>query len=140
MMMRTKPLKELRDQYFQSLGLVTKGAPKADVDVNLDNVAIGELHYHNGNTEVAGIFVHPDYRKQGYGQRLMNELHLHSEGIVWLRTHWTMPDAIRMYQRIGYSIYDYTDTDVFMELRNGNQPQRSESTRGTTGTTTCPEV
>ncbi len=55
---------------------------------------------------LANIAVHPDHRRKGYGQRLLEaviaEARKHSCGRVMLEVRRSNTDAIRMYERNGF--------------------------------------
>ncbi len=83
--------------------------------------------YESGQVEIKRMFVHPDFRGQGIGlfilkelERWAAELHYHT---CILETGKMQPEAIRLYQKAGYSImksygqYLHVENSVCMNKR-----------------------
>lgn len=81
----------------------------------------------NDTVEIKRMFVHPDYRKRGIASSILNELELWASEINYsytiLETGINQPEAISLYQKLGYSIipnyppYDQMKNSVCMKKR-----------------------
>ena len=118
---------ELHRDHYKNLGLDYKDPEWCNFDyfVNIDDKAIGALYYEDNYTEVVSIFVDPKCRQQGYGSKVMNDLHSKRNGIYRLSTYFVMQEAIKMYQKFGYQIVDVDGDQVIMEYNNGYNEIRS---------------
>lgn len=89
----------------------------------IDNGIIGSVRAkeQNGTVYIGKLMVHPDYRHKGYGSKLLAEIESYFPNKRYeLFTSTRSKDNIRLYQKIGYTIFDYkTVSDelqlVFME-------------------------
>ena len=61
----------------------------------------------DGTVYIGKLMVHPDYRGRGYGTRLLTEIERYfPEKRYELFTSTRSRDNIRLYQRMGYEIFD----------------------------------
>ncbi|RBQ04880.1 GNAT family N-acetyltransferase [Pedobacter miscanthi] len=72
-------------------------------------VACGAIKPFSGHeAEVKRMFVHPDYRKQGIAAKIVTELENWANELgftaIVLETGKKQPEAIALYQKIGYRI------------------------------------
>ncbi|RZK92017.1 MAG: GNAT family N-acetyltransferase [Pedobacter sp.] len=72
-------------------------------------VACGAIKtFSDTAAEVKRMFVHPDYRKQGIAAKILSELEHWAEelgfGEYVLETGKKQPEAIALYQKVGYQI------------------------------------
>ena len=112
---------ELHEKYYEENELEFYDSfDHMDFVVNLDDKAIGGLYFFDNYTEVVNIFVIPEYRNQGLGNKVLKELHKQRKGIYRLQTYFVMQDAIKMYQKFGYKIVDIDGDSVIMEYDNGH--------------------
>lgn len=76
-----------------------------------------------------GIIVSPKHRKRGYGKDMM--LFLHSRAIIRgankirLTVYKKNITAINLYQRLGYSLQNYSDSQLIGFLDMDNKTERS---------------
>ena len=105
-------LEELREEYNN--GLILKMVS--------DDKIIGSVRAHEegGTAYIGKLMVHPDYRCKGYGSRLLNEIEKCCPGRRYeLFTSTRSEDNIRLYQKLGYEIFDrkeISDELVFVYL------------------------
>ena len=80
----------LHQQYYDKLGIPFTHIDKSDFDyhINIEDKAMGGLYYHDNVTEVVSIFVHPDCRNQGLGNKVLKDLHSQRDGIYRLSTYF----------------------------------------------------
>jgi len=98
-------LSELEDEYDRGviLKLVTD-----------DNVIIGSVRAHasEDTAYIGKLMVHPDHRKRGYGSMLLSEIENCFAGMRYeLFTSTRSVDNIRLYQKLGYQIFDERKVD-----------------------------
>jgi len=70
---------------------------------------IGSVRAHelNGTVYIGKLMVHPDYRRNGFGSMLLDEIEKHYPGKRYeLFTSTRSEDNIRLYQKHGYKIFD----------------------------------
>ena len=107
-------LDELADEYNNSVILKI---------VNDDNTIIGSVRAKESERTVyiGKLMVHPNYRYNGYGTRLIREIEKYFPNKRYeLFTSTRSKDNIRLYQSLGYKIFDITAVDdelrfVYME-------------------------
>lgn len=93
-------LDELADEYNN--GVILKM-------VNDDNTIIGSVRAKEfeGTVYIGKLMVHPDYRHNGYGTRLIKEIEKYFPNKRYeLFTNTRSKDNIRLYQSLGYKIFD----------------------------------
>ncbi len=87
-----------------------------------DGKIIGSVRAYakNGTAYIGKLMVHPDHRCKGYGTLLLNEIEkCFPDCRFELFTSTRSEDNIRLYQKLGYLIYDrkeITDELVFVYL------------------------
>ena len=112
------PLKETIDEVIEEFdrGIILKM-------VNDNGVIIGSVRAkeENGTAYIGKLMVHPDFRRQGLGRRLLNEIenYFPNKGYE-LFTSTRSLDNIRLYESVGYREFDRRSVDdelifVFME-------------------------
>ena len=95
----TQTIEDVRDEY--NAGIVLKM-------VSEDNKIIGSIRAkEEGNTVyISKLMIHPDYRRRGFGTRLLTEIENHYPGKRYeLFTSTRSSDNIRLYQTNGYQIF-----------------------------------
>ena len=110
------PLKETLEELIEEFnnGLILK--------MMSDDKIIGSVRAHEegGTAYIGKLMVHPDYRCKGYGSRLWNEIEKCFPGRRYeLFTSTRSEDNIRLYQKLGYEIFDrkeISDELVFVYL------------------------
>lgn len=91
-----------------------------------DGKIIGSVRAYakNGTAYIGKLMVHPDHRCKGYGTLLLNEIEkCFPDCRFELFTSTRSEDNIRLYQKLGYIIFDrkeITDELVFVYLENSN--------------------
>ena len=91
----------------------------------VDDKIIGSVRaVEKGDTVYIGkLMVHPDFRRKGYGSKLLSEIESRFPGKRYeLFTSTKSTDNIRLYQRSGYTVFDsrvFNDeiTFVYLEKR-----------------------
>lgn len=90
-----------------------------------DNTIIGSVRANlkDGTAYIGKLMVHPDYRRRGFGSKLLT----HIEGCFAnaryeLFTSTKSEDNIRLYQKLGYEIFDQKEMGdelvfVYMQKR-----------------------
>ena len=77
-------------------------------------------HEQDGTVFIGKLMVHPDYRCRGYGSMLLDEIEKCYPGMRYeLFTSTRSEDNIRLYQKLGYKIFDrkaISDELVFVYL------------------------
>lgn len=87
-----------------------------------DGKIIGSVRAYakNGTAYIGKLMVHPDHRCKGYGTLLLNEIEkCFPDCRFELFTSTRSEDNIRLYQKLGYKIFDrkeITDELVFVYL------------------------
>ena len=95
----TQTIEDVIDEY--NAGIVLKM-------VSEDNKIIGSIRAkEEGNTVyISKLMIHSDYRRRGYGTRLLTEIENHYPGKRYeLFTSTRSSDNIRLYQTNGYQIF-----------------------------------
>ncbi|MBP5653888.1 MAG: GNAT family N-acetyltransferase [Clostridiales bacterium] len=120
--MNIQPLTETLDELFEEFdkGTVLKM-------VTDDGRIIGSVRgYTDGYTLYIGkLMVHQDYRRQGLGSRLVTALEDMYPGLRYeLFTSTRSIENIRMYEKLGYSVFDERPVDdelvfVYLEKNTG---------------------
>lgn len=111
------PLKQTLDEVIDEFN---KG--KILKMVNDNNVIIGSVRAkeYNGTVYIGKLMVHPDYRCKGYGTKLLTEIeHYFPQKRYELFTSTRSKENIRLYQRMGYKIFDckaYNDELQFVYM------------------------
>ena len=75
----------------------------------IDNEIIGSVRAkeQNGTVYIGKLMVHPDYRCKGYGSKLLAEIESYFPKKRYeLFTSTRSKDNIRLYQKMGYTIFD----------------------------------
>ena len=98
------PLKQTLDEVIDEYnnGVIIKM-------VNDENTIIGSVRAKetNGTAYIGKLMVHPDYRHNGYGTRLIKEVEEYFPNKRYeLFTSTRSKDNIRLYQSLGYKIFD----------------------------------
>ena len=119
------PLKQTLDELRDELrnGVILK--------LVADNIIIGSVRANSkaGTTHIAKLMVHPDYRRRGFGKKLLAEIEkCFPKTRYELFTATKSPDNIRLYEKMGYEISHYkkiNDELVFAHMQkqpasNGN--------------------
>lgn len=76
--------------------------------INTSNAIVGAIRYkkHNGKIEVGRVMVHPDYRKQGLAQWLLQEVDKeHPYDVKELYTCTKSWININLYKKMGYKVH-----------------------------------
>jgi ribosomal protein S18 acetylase RimI-like enzyme len=87
-----------------------------------DGIIIGSVRAHekNGTSYIGKLMVHPEHRCKGFGSMLLNEIEKCFPGRRYeLFTSTRSEDNIRLYQKLGYEIFDrkeISDELVFVYL------------------------
>ena len=89
----------------------------------IDNTIIGSVRSieKNNTIYIGKLMVHPDFRRKGYGSKLLAEIENYFPGKRYeLFTSTRSVDNIRLYQKMGYTIFDSKAFDdeitfVYME-------------------------
>ncbi|MBR3058291.1 MAG: GNAT family N-acetyltransferase [Clostridiales bacterium] len=112
------PLKETIDEVIEQFdrGIILKM-------VNENGVIIGSVRAkeENGTAYIGKLMVHPDFRRQGLGRRLLIEIENYFPNKRYeLFTSTRSLDNIRLYESVGYREFDRRAVDdelifVFME-------------------------
>lgn len=95
----TQTIEDVRDEY--NAGIVLKM-------VSEDNKIVGSIRAkeEDNTVYISKLMVHPDYRRRGYGTRLLTEIENHYPGKRYeLFTSTRSSDNIRLYQTNGYQIF-----------------------------------
>ena len=98
------PLKQTLDELAYELdnGVILKL-------VSDDNAIIGSVRANtkNGTTHIGKLMIHPDYRCRGLGSKLLTEIENYfPETRYELFTATKSVNNIRLYQKMGYEIFD----------------------------------
>ena len=75
----------------------------------IDNEIIGSVRAkeQNGTVYIGKLMVHPDYRCKGYGSKLLAKIESYFPKKRYeLFTSTRSEDNIRLYQTMGYTIFD----------------------------------
>ena len=106
-------LREVADEYRK--GIILK--------MVIDDKIIGSVRASERDKRVCigKLMIHPDYRRRGYGSALLSEIEKYYPGKSYeLFTSTRSEDNIRLYQKMGYRIFDRKAVDdeltfVYME-------------------------
>ena len=74
-----------------------------------DDVIVGSIRAkeRNGTVYIGKLMVHPDYRRNGYGTKLLTEIEKYFPDKRYeLFTSTRSTDNIRLYQNLGYKMFD----------------------------------
>ena len=113
------PLKQTLDEVIAEYknGIVLK---MTDDDVIVGSIRAKE---RNGTVYIGKLMVHPDYRRNGYGTKLLTEIEKYFPDKRYeLFTSTRSTDNIRLYQNLGYKIFDskaITDELQFVYMEKG---------------------
>ena len=88
-----------------------------------DGKIIGSVRAYakNGTAYIGKLMVHPDHRCKGYGSKLLSEIEsCYPDKRYELFTSTRSVDNIRLYEKVGYKIFDRKSVDnelafVYME-------------------------
>lgn len=117
--MNIQPLKETLDELIKEYnkGIILKFV--------YDNKIIGSIRgYEENNTLYIGkLMVHPDYRNKGFGSMLLLEIEKYYPNNRYeLFTSSRSVENIRLYQKMGYSIFKESVVDginfIYLEKNN----------------------
>ena len=92
-------LNEVEDEYRN--GIILKIVDK-------NNVIIGSIRANasNGNVFIGKLMVHPDYRNNGYGTKLLLAIEEYFQNMRYeLFTSTKSVNNIRLYEKLGYKIF-----------------------------------
>ena len=109
-------LDEVIDEYYH--GIILKM-------VDDEGAIIGSVRAkeQNGTVYIGKLMVHPDHRCEGYGSMLLSEIENCYPGKRYeLFTSTRSVDNIRLYQKMGYTIFDRKpvhDELVFVYMEKG---------------------
>ena len=113
------PLKQTLDEVIAEYnnGIVLK---MTDDDVIVGSIRAKE---RNGTVYIGKLMVHPDYRRNGYGTKLLTEIEKYFPDKRYeLFTSTRSTDNIRLYQNLGYKMFDckaVTDELQFVYMEKG---------------------
>ena len=113
------PLKQTLDEVIAEYknGIVLK---MTDDDVIVGSIRAKE---RNGTVYIGKLMVHPDYRRNGYGTKLLTEIEkFFPDKRYELFTSTRSTDNIRLYQNLGYKMFDrkaVTDELQFVYMEKG---------------------
>ena len=113
------PLKQTLDEVIAEYnnGIVLK---MTDDDVIVGSVRAKE---QNGTVYIGKLMVHPDYRRNGYGTKLLTEIEKYFPDKRYeLFTSTRSTDNIRLYRNLGYKMFDrkaVTDELQFVYMEKG---------------------
>ena len=113
------PLKQTLDEVIAEYnnGIVLK---MTDDDVIVGSVRAKE---RNGTVYIGKLMVHPDYRRNGYGTKLLTEIEKYFPNKRYeLFTSTRSTDNIRLYRNLGYKMFDrkaVTDELQFVYMEKG---------------------
>ena len=113
------PLKQTLDEVIAEYnnGIVLK---MTDDDVIVGSIRAKE---RNGTVYIGKLMVHPDYRRNGYGTKLLTEIEKYFPDKRYeLFTSTRSTDNIRLYQNLGYKMFDrkaITDELQFVYMEKG---------------------
>ena len=97
------PLKQTLDEVIAEYknGIVLK---MTDDDVIVGSIRAKE---RNGTVYIGKLMVHPDYRRNGYGTKLLTEIEKYFPDKRYeLFTSTRSTDNIRLYRNLGYKMFD----------------------------------
>ena len=113
------PLKQTLDEVIAEYknGIVLK---MTDDDVIVGSIRAKES---NGTVYIGKLMVHPDYRRNGYGTKLLTKIEKYFPDKRYeLFTSTRSTDNIRLYQNLGYKMFDrkaITDELQFVYMEKG---------------------
>ena len=113
------PLKQTLDEVIAEYnnGIVLK---MTDDDVIVGSIRAKE---RNGTVYIGKLMVHPDYRRNGYGTKLLTEIEKYFPNKRYERfTSTRSTGNIRLYQNLGYKMFDckaITDELQFVYMEKG---------------------
>ena len=113
------PLKQTLDEVIAEYnnGIVLK---MTDDDVIVGSIRAKE---RNGTVYIGKLMVHPDYRRNGYGTKLLTEIEKYFPDKRYeLFTSTRSTGNIRLYQNLGYKMFDrkaITDELQFVYMEKG---------------------
>ena len=113
------PLKQTLDEVIAEYnnGIVLK---MTDDDVIVGSIRAKE---RNGTVYIGKLMVHPDYRRNGYGTKLLTEIETYFPDKRYeLFTSTRSTDNIRLYRNLGYKMFDrkaITDELQFVYMEKG---------------------
>ena len=108
------PLKQTLDEVIDEYnnGVILKM-------VNDENTIIGSVRAKEakGTVFIGKLMVHPDYRHNGYGTRLIKQIEGYFPNKRYeLFTSTRSKDNIRLYQSLGYKIFDIKTINVELQF------------------------
>ena len=113
------PLKQTLDEVIAEYknGIVLK---MTDDDVIVGSIRAKE---RNGTVYIGKLMVHPDYRRNGYGTKLLTEIEKYFPNKRYeLFTSTRSTGNIRLYRNLGYKMFDrkaVTDELQFVYMEKG---------------------
>ncbi|MBR3142873.1 MAG: GNAT family N-acetyltransferase [Clostridiales bacterium] len=113
------PLKETLEELIEEFnnGLILKMMSEGKI------IGSVRAHEEGGTAYIGKLMVHPDHRCRGYGSRLLGEIESCFPGMRYeLFTSTRSEDNIRLYQKLGYEIFDRKEISeelvfVYLEKR-----------------------
>lgn len=112
------PLKQTLDEVIEEFnnGIILKFT-----DENGTIIGSVRAAQKNGTVYIGKLMVHPDHRCKGYGSKLLSEIEsCYPDKRYELFTSTRSVDNIRLYEKVGYKIFDRKSVDnelvfVYME-------------------------
>ena len=112
------PLKQNLDEVIEEFnnGIILKST-----DENGTIIGSVRATEKNGTVYIGKLMVHPDHRCKGYGTKLLSEIECcYPDKRFELFTSTRSVDNIRLYEKVGYKIFDRKSVDnelvfVYME-------------------------
>lgn len=113
------PLKQTLDEVIEEFnnGIILKLT-----DENGTIIGSVRATEKNGTVYIGKLMVHPDHRCKGYGSKLLSEIEsCYPDKRYELFTSTRSVDNIRLYEKVGYKIFDRKPVDdelVFVYMEN----------------------
>ena len=114
----TETLEELQEEY-------NNGTVLKMVDDGGEIIGSVRAYEKDGTAYIGKLMVHQDHRRKGYGSRLVSEIEKCYPGRRFeLFTSTRSIENIRMYERLGYKVFDRRPADgeivfVYLEKMTG---------------------
>ncbi|MBP5362075.1 MAG: GNAT family N-acetyltransferase [Ruminococcus sp.] len=108
------PLKQTLDEVIEEFnnGIILKM-----IDDNTSIIGSVRAQERNGTVYIGKLMVHPDHRHKGYGTMLLSEIEKYfSVKRYELFTSTRSLDNIRLYQKLGYKIFDHKSINEELEF------------------------
>lgn len=108
------PLKQTLDEVIEEFnnGIILKM-----IDDNTSIIGSVRAQERNGTVYIGKLMVHPDHRHKGFGTMLLSEIEKYfSVKRYELFTSTRSLDNIRLYQKLGYKIFDHKSINEELEF------------------------